>query len=47
MKKLDDAVEFVEQARLAGGSAMSHCWHGANRSVTLLVAYLVKYWNGH
>ncbi|KAL7477329.1 hypothetical protein ACHAW6_003135 [Cyclotella cf. meneghiniana] len=41
--KLSDAVEFVERARLAGGKVMSHCWYGRNRSVTLLVAYLMKY----
>ena len=37
------AVDFVEAARKAGGRAMSHCWYGKNRSVTLLVAYLMKY----
>lgn len=26
-----------------GGKALSHCWYGKNRSVTLLVAYLMKY----
>jgi hypothetical protein len=40
---LRDAVEFVEKARLAGGSVLSHCWYGRNRSVTLLVAYLMTY----
>lgn len=40
---LRDAVEFVEEARLAGGNVLSHCWYGRNRSVTLLVAYLMKY----
>lgn len=43
VKKLRDAVEFVEMARIAGGNVMSHCWYGRNRSVTLLVAYLMKY----
>ena len=45
VKILSDAVEFVEEARLAGGSVLSHCWYGRNRSVTLLVAYLMKYAN--
>lgn len=45
MKYLDQAVEFIETARTSGGKAMSHCWHGKNRSVTLLVAYLMKYQN--
>ena len=43
MKKIADSVEFIEKARLAGGSVMSHCWYGRNRSVTVLVAYLMKY----
>lgn len=41
--KLEKAVDYVESVRLAGGKAMSHCWYGRNRSVTLLVAYLMKY----
>ena len=40
---LDKAVDFVEAARKAGGKVLSHCWYGKNRSVTLLVAYLMKY----
>ena len=40
---LDQAVDFIESARKSGGKAMSHCWYGRNRSVTLLVAYLMKY----
>jgi protein-tyrosine phosphatase len=40
---IDKAVEFIEQARREGGKAMSHCWYGKNRSVTMLVAYLMKY----
>lgn len=43
VKKIAASVEFIEQARLAGGSVMSHCWYGRNRSVTVLVAYLMKY----
>ncbi|KAL3796112.1 hypothetical protein HJC23_000615 [Cyclotella cryptica] len=43
VEELRDAVEFVERTRLAGGKVMSHCWYGKNRSVTLLVAYLMKY----
>eukprot|EP00984_Skeletonema_dohrnii_P020095 scaffold9709_cov126-Skeletonema_dohrnii-CCMP3373.AAC.6 len=46
VKKLSDAVEFVERARRAGGSVLSHCWWGSNRSVTLIVAYLMKYGSG-
>lgn len=43
LDELDRAVDYVEAARLAGGRAMSHCWNGRNRSVTLLVVYLMKY----
>ena len=40
---LDQAVDFAESARKSGGKVLSHCWHGKNRSVSLLVAYLMKY----
>lgn len=43
LEDLDKAVEYIESARQSGGRAMSHCWYGRNRSVTLLVAYLMKY----
>ena len=43
VKKIAASVEFIEQARLAGGSVISHCWYGRNRSVTLLVASLIQY----
>ena len=43
IEDLDKAVEFIESARQSGGKALSHCWFGKNRSVTLLVAYLMKY----
>jgi hypothetical protein len=41
--ELDKAVEHIASARANGGKAMSHCWYGKNRSVTLVVAYLMKY----
>jgi len=43
LDELDRAVDYVEEARRTGGKVMSHCWNGRNRSVTLLVAYLMKY----
>lgn len=43
LDELDRAVEYVEAARRAGGKVMSHCWNGRNRSITLLMAYLMKY----
>jgi protein-tyrosine phosphatase len=42
---LDQAVDFAESARKSGGKVLSHCWYGMNRSVSLLVAYLMKYEN--
>ena len=41
--ELNDAVDYIEEVRKAGGKVMSQCWYGRNRSVTLLVAYLIKY----
>lgn len=41
--ELDRAVELVESVRKSGGRVLSHCWHGRNRSVSLAVAYLMKY----
>lgn len=41
--ELDKAVELVESVRRSGGKVLSHCWHGRNRSVSLAVAYLMKY----
>ncbi|KAL9184854.1 hypothetical protein ACHAXT_002631 [Thalassiosira profunda] len=43
LENLDEAVDFVESARRSGGRVLSHCWHGKNRSVTLVDAYLMKY----
>ena len=43
LSDLDYAVEFIESARKAGGKVLVHCWYGLNRSVTNLVAYLMKY----
>jgi len=43
MDELDRAVDYIESARRAGGRVMSQCWYGRNRSVTVLVAYLMKY----
>jgi len=41
--ELNAAVDRIEEVRKAGGKVMSQCWYGRNRSVTLLVAYLLKY----
>lgn len=41
--ELDKAVELVESVRKSGGKVLSHCWYGENRSVSLVVAYLMKH----
>ncbi|KAL3774440.1 hypothetical protein ACHAW5_004101 [Stephanodiscus triporus] len=43
LAELDKAVELIESVRKAGGRVLSQCFYGKNRSVTLLVAYLMKY----
>merc|ERR1712029_688257 len=40
---MSEAVERVQSVRKSGGKVLVHCWHGHNRSVTNLVAYLMKY----
>ena len=37
------AFDFVEAARKAGGKVLSHCWYEEKCSVTLPVAYFMKY----
>ncbi|EJK44960.1 hypothetical protein THAOC_36461 [Thalassiosira oceanica] len=43
LKKLDAAVDYIEQVRRRRGSVLVHCWYGKNRSVSTLIAYLMKY----
>jgi len=43
LDQLDNAVDIIEATRKSGKHVMSQCWYGLNRSVTLLVAYLMKY----
>jgi hypothetical protein len=43
LDELDTAVDIIEATRKTGKNVMSQCWYGRNRSVTLLVAYLMKY----
>jgi len=43
LQKLDAAVDLIEQVRRRRGSVLVHCWYGKNRSVSTLIAYLMKY----
>jgi hypothetical protein len=43
LDELDNTVDIIEVTRQMGKNVMSQCWYGRNRSVTLLVAYLMKY----
>ena len=37
------AIDFMYKAHKSGGKVLSHCWYGKNRSVTAIIAYLMKY----
>ncbi|CAA7012968.1 unnamed protein product [Microthlaspi erraticum] len=38
----DECVEFIDEAKRQGGSVLVHCFVGKSRSVTIVVAYLMK-----
>ncbi len=38
----EDARRFIDAAAAAGGSALVHCHEGKSRSVTLVLAYLMR-----
>lgn len=38
----DAAFSFIDEARMAGGGALVHCFAGRSRSVTVVVAYLMR-----
>ncbi|KAI5065217.1 hypothetical protein GOP47_0019912 [Adiantum capillus-veneris] len=38
----DECFAFIDEARQSGGSVLVHCFAGKSRSVTVVVAYLMK-----
>ncbi|EOA31476.1 hypothetical protein CARUB_v10014662mg [Capsella rubella] len=38
----DECVDFIDKAKRQGGSVLVHCFVGKSRSVTIVVAYLMK-----
>ncbi|ANM64884.1 Dual specificity phosphatase catalytic domain [Arabidopsis suecica] len=38
----DECVDFIDEAKRQGGSVLVHCFVGKSRSVTIVVAYLMK-----
>ncbi|CAN8258351.1 unnamed protein product [Cochlearia groenlandica] len=38
----DECVDFIDEAKRQGGSVLVHCFIGKSRSVTIVVAYLMK-----
>ncbi|KAM7256271.1 hypothetical protein ACFE04_012012 [Oxalis oulophora] len=38
----DECFEFIEGAKRSGGGVLVHCFMGISRSVTVVVAYLMK-----
>lgn len=45
MQHLPGAFQFIENARLQGEKVLVHCHAGMSRSVTIILAYLMKYYN--
>ncbi|KAL8158135.1 hypothetical protein AgCh_002726 [Apium graveolens] len=38
----DDCIGFIDEAKEMGGNVLVHCFVGRSRSVTIVVAYLMK-----
>ncbi|XP_073008333.1 dual specificity protein phosphatase 1-like isoform X1 [Typha latifolia] len=42
MQYFDECFSFIDEAKRAGGNVLVHCFAGRSRSVTVVVAYLMK-----
>ncbi|KNA22757.1 hypothetical protein SOVF_031510 isoform B [Spinacia oleracea] len=38
----DECIDFIEEAKRSGGGVFVHCFVGRSRSVTIILAYLIK-----
>lgn len=45
LKYLPEAFHFIEEAKMCGEKVLVHCHAGMSRSVTVIIAYLMKYYN--
>ena len=45
MQHLPGAFQFIEEARACGEKVLVHCHAGMSRSVTIILAYLMKYYD--
>jgi len=45
MQHLEGALQFIEETRLRGEKILVHCHAGRSRSATVILAYLVKFYN--
>ncbi|GAB4851138.1 Dual specificity protein phosphatase 1 [Ancistrocladus abbreviatus] len=41
-KRFDECFNFIDEAKETGGGVLVHCFAGKSRSVTVVVAYLMK-----
>ena len=45
LQHLPEAFQFIEEARMSGQRVLVHCHAGMSRSVTVILAYLMKHYN--
>ena len=43
IKYFEEANVFMNKVRMSGGVILVHCKYGISRSVTFIIAYLIKY----